>query len=97
MANVIIRRYNTFFDHATNVQFNPILDKVSGNYIGAAVVSDDLIGHFTRNTAYEVVTDEELKTIESGIPPDSTQKPPTEETKLKVAPAPLEKQSPTKD
>ena len=71
MPNVIIRRYNTFFDHKTNVQFNPVLDRSSGLYIGLAVVPIDLISHFSGNSAFEVVTDEQLAAIVAGAQSES--------------------------
>ncbi len=66
MANVIIRRYNTFFDQRTNVQFNPILDTTTGLYIGLAKVPDSDIGYFSSNSAYEVVSDNQLSAMTNG-------------------------------
>jgi hypothetical protein len=68
MANVIIRSYNTFFDHQTNVQFNPALDKANGLYIGVAQIPDSLVPHFKSNPAYEIVSDLQLAEI-TGIRP----------------------------
>jgi hypothetical protein len=63
MPNVIIRSYNTFFDHATGVQFNPVLDQTTGLYIGLATVSQDQVSAFAKNSAYEVLTDQQLSAL----------------------------------
>jgi len=66
MPNVIIRRYNTFFDHRTNVQFNPLLEKSTGLYIGYAEVTTEQLPYFAGNPSYEVLTDSELRALITG-------------------------------
>jgi hypothetical protein len=92
MPHVIIRRYNTFFDHQTNVQFNPVLDKSAGLYIGLAEISPEQVPYFHKNAAYEVIDDEQLAIIVSGISSASDSDSPSEAT-LAMAGSPCPRKS----
>jgi hypothetical protein len=66
MQTVVIRKYSTFFDPITSTQFDPVLDKAAGVYIGMAQVDDSLVAHFQANPAYTVLTSGQYASLATG-------------------------------
>ena len=66
MQTVIIRKYSTFFDPITSTQFNPILDKAAGVYIGVAQVDDSEAAHFAANSSYELISEDAYSALLTG-------------------------------
>ena len=55
---VIARQYSKYYDLQTGVQFEEILDRLSGTYVGFADVSEQQASKFQGREHFELVSDE---------------------------------------
>lgn len=65
MPRVLIDDYSSFFDHTTNVQFSPVLDRRQGAYVGIAEVSAKVAKEYAKRPKFRVITDAEFLAMTS--------------------------------
>lgn len=66
MPRVLIENYSNFYCTRTKVQFNPILDRRTGCYVGLADVTPEQAEAFANRGGFRLISDEEFLAM-SGI------------------------------
>jgi len=59
MPKVLIKNHSTFYDTKRKVQFNPLLDRRSGCFVGVADVDTETAETYEGHPHFQVLTDEE--------------------------------------
>jgi len=59
MPKVLINNHSTFYDGRTKTQFDPVLNRISGCYVGIADVDAETADSYEGHSRFQVLTDEE--------------------------------------
>jgi hypothetical protein len=63
MPRVMIEQYSNFFDQPTRLQFEPVLDRRSGCYVGVCEMSAEQAEAFADRRSFAVLTEDEWRAM----------------------------------